>query len=77
MVWRMLIDFKYNTSNRNIFTCRSSDASNFWSGALWAANVARMGYRWRVGNEINVRFWKMFGLKILALLFNIGSYIVL
>jgi hypothetical protein len=58
-IWKMLIDFKYNTSNPNIFTCKNSGVSNFWSGVLWAAaNVARMGYRWNVGNGVNVRFWE-------------------
>jgi hypothetical protein len=32
--------------------------SNFWSGVLWAAHVARMGYRWNVGNGVSVRFWE-------------------
>jgi hypothetical protein len=39
--------------------------------------VAKMGYRWRVGMRLMSDFGKMFGLKILALLFNTGSYIVL
>jgi hypothetical protein len=57
-IWKLLVDFKYNTSNPNIFTCRSSGVSNFWSGVLWAANVARMGYRWQVGDGVSIRFWE-------------------
>jgi hypothetical protein len=56
--WKLLIDFKYNTSNPNIFTCRSNGVSNFWSGVLWAANMTRMGYRWQVGNRVSIRFWE-------------------
>jgi hypothetical protein len=25
---------------------------------LWAANVARMSYRWKVGNGSKIRFWE-------------------
>jgi hypothetical protein len=28
-IWKQLIDFKYNTSSPNIFTCRENGASNF------------------------------------------------
>jgi hypothetical protein len=44
-IWRQLVDFKYNTSNPNLFTCRESGSSNFWKGVLWAAKVEKMGYR--------------------------------
>jgi hypothetical protein len=54
----MLVDFKYNTAKPNIFTCKSDGASNFWNGILWAASVAKMGYRWKVGNDCKIRFWE-------------------
>jgi hypothetical protein len=41
----MLIDFKYNANDPNIFTCSSIGVSNFWKGILWDANVAKMGFR--------------------------------
>jgi hypothetical protein len=28
-IWRQLVDYKYNTANPNIFTCRELDSSNF------------------------------------------------
>jgi hypothetical protein len=28
-IWKNLLDFKYNTSNSNVFTCRDAVASNF------------------------------------------------
>jgi hypothetical protein len=37
---------------------KPEEASNFWKGVLWAANVARMGYRWKVRNECRIRFWE-------------------
>jgi hypothetical protein len=41
-----------------LFTCSNVGASNFWKGVLWAANVARMGCRWKIGNGKSVRFWE-------------------
>jgi hypothetical protein len=54
----MLVDFKYNTNIPNIFTCKSNGVSNFWKRVLWVAQVAKMGYRWRIGNGRRVRFWE-------------------
>jgi hypothetical protein len=54
----MLIDFKYSTCNPSIFTCPKNGAFNFWQGVMWAANVAKMGYRWHVGKGNRVHFWK-------------------
>lgn len=28
-IWRMLVDFKYNTKKPNIFTCKDAGVSNF------------------------------------------------
>jgi hypothetical protein len=33
-IWKMLIDFKYNASDPNIFTCSSNGVSNIWKGVL-------------------------------------------
>jgi hypothetical protein len=44
-IWKALIDFKYNTNNPNILSCREVGASNFWQGVMWAARVAKLGYR--------------------------------
>jgi hypothetical protein len=57
-IWKELIDFKYRTGEHNIFTCKEAGASNFCRGVLWAAKVAKMGYRWKVGNGRKVRFWE-------------------
>jgi hypothetical protein len=57
-LWKSFVDFKYNNSNPNIFTCREAGASNFWKGVLWAAKVAKFGYRWKIGKWNKVRFWK-------------------
>jgi hypothetical protein len=51
----MLIDFMYSTDKPNIFTCRSDGASNFWKGVLRATRVAKMGYKWKVGNGCKIR----------------------
>jgi hypothetical protein len=33
-LWKNLIDFKYNTSNPNVFTCKDVGASNIWKGCF-------------------------------------------
>jgi hypothetical protein len=50
-IWIQLIDYKYRTENPNIFTCLEIGASNFWKAVIWATKVAKMGYRWKVGNK--------------------------
>jgi hypothetical protein len=55
-IWKKLVDYKYNTSNPNIFTCKELGVSNFWKGVIWAARVAKMGNRWQVGNEVKIHF---------------------
>jgi hypothetical protein len=55
-IWRLLINFKYKTSSLNILTCRDAGASSFWQGVMWAAEVIKMGYRWRVGKGDKIRF---------------------
>jgi purine nucleoside permease len=49
-IWSQLIDFKYSIDKPNILTCGDVGASNFWKGVVWAARVARMSYRWKIGN---------------------------
>jgi hypothetical protein len=55
-LWKQLVGFKFRTQNPNIFTCHDNGVSNFLKGVLWAMKVAKMGYRWRVGNGKNIRF---------------------
>jgi hypothetical protein len=57
-IWKQLIDYKYKIENPNILCCKDVGASNFWKGVLWSANVAKMGYRWKVGDGKRVRFWE-------------------
>jgi hypothetical protein len=57
-IWKKLVDYKYNTRNPNIFTCKELGASNFWNGVIWVARVAKMGYRWQVGNGVKIHFWE-------------------
>jgi hypothetical protein len=55
-LWREVLDFKYNTSNVNIFQTRSVGASPFFRGFMWAVQAAKMGYKWKIGNGRKVRF---------------------
>jgi hypothetical protein len=57
-LWKELIDFKYGTENPNIFVANSSGGSSFFKGFMWAAQAAKMGYKWRVGNGKKIRFWE-------------------
>jgi hypothetical protein len=59
-LWREVIDSKYNTKNPNVFCCPIYNASSFWNGVMWTDNVAKMGYRWKIGNEGKISFGKMF-----------------
>jgi hypothetical protein len=65
--WKMLIDAKYNTCSPNIFACREAGSSKFWKGVIWAAGVAKMGYRWKRGRG-GLKFisGKIFGLALLV-----------
>ena len=56
-LWRELIDFKYGTSNSNIFHSKINGASEFFKGFMWAAQAARMGFKWKIGNGCKVRFF--------------------
>jgi hypothetical protein len=53
-IWKLIID--YDTKNPNIFYCRSNSCSNFWKRVLKAAQVAKMGYRWKVGDGKKIKF---------------------
>lgn len=57
-MWRQMIDHKYNTQNPNIFCSNTSGSSNFFNVMMSAALVAKMGYKWRIGNGKKVKFWE-------------------
>jgi hypothetical protein len=55
-LWRQVVDYKYDTCSPNIFTCGDRRVSSFWKGELWVARVAKMGFRWHLGNGSKIRF---------------------
>ena len=57
-LWKQIIDHKYNVNNPNIFYCNDTGVSPFWKGVLWAANAAKMGYQWKVGDGRKIKFWE-------------------
>ena len=57
-MWRQLLDFKYSTSEPNIFHTSNREASNFVKGVMWAASAAKMGFMWKIGNGQKVKFWE-------------------
>jgi len=56
--WKELLDYKCNTSKGNIFQTNIIGVSPFFKGFMWAAQAARMGYKWVTGNGEKVRFWE-------------------
>lgn len=57
-LWKELIDFKYNTANPNIFQTNTVGASSFFKGFMRAAQAAKMGYKWKIGNGRKIRLWE-------------------
>jgi hypothetical protein len=57
-LWTELIDHKYDTVNPNIFMSKTVGASSFFKGFMWAAQAAKMGYKWKVGNGKRIRLWE-------------------
>jgi hypothetical protein len=70
-LWKQIVDFKYDTRNPNIFTCSTLDVSPFWKGVMWAANAARLGYKWKIGDGRMIMFWEdqWLGSTSLAIIF--------
>jgi hypothetical protein len=56
-LWKKILDHKYDISS-NIFCCSSRNSSPFWKGVTWAAQTAKLGYRWYIGDGRRVRFWE-------------------
>lgn len=50
--------FKYDTAKTNIFSSSTQGTSQFFIGFMWAASTAKMGFRWRIGNGKNIKFWE-------------------
>jgi hypothetical protein len=57
-LWRQFLDFKYKTDMPNIFYSSTIGASKFFKGMMRAASVAKMGYRWHLGNGRKCKFWE-------------------
>jgi hypothetical protein len=55
-LWKEILSCKYLLDEPNIFCCKSRNASPFLKGFLWAAQAAKMGYRWKYGNGKRIRF---------------------
>jgi hypothetical protein len=55
----------------NIFCYHEKNSSPFWKRVMWAAQAARMSYRWQIGNGKQVSFWEdqWFGTCSLAIQF--------
>jgi hypothetical protein len=70
-LWRAIVDVKYTNRTPNLFFWNGRNCSPFWKGVIWAAQAAKMGYKWRIGDGKRVRFWEdqWFGTCSLAIQF--------
>jgi hypothetical protein len=57
-LWKGIVDVKYQPCSPNIFCGEDRQISPFRKGIKWAAQAARIGYRWKIGNGTRVRFWE-------------------
>jgi hypothetical protein len=51
------VEFKYHPSP-NLFCCPDRNSSPFLKTVLWETRAAKMGYKWKIGDEKNIRFWE-------------------
>jgi hypothetical protein len=56
-LWKAIMDNKHSINSLNIFCCNERSAPPL-KGVLWVAQVARMGFRWKVGNGKKIHFWE-------------------
>jgi hypothetical protein len=56
-LWRKIVDSKYQSRAPNLFGSENREASPFWKGILWAAQAAKIGYRWHACDGTKIRFW--------------------
>lgn len=57
-IWKQLLDSKYGADNPNLWCASVNGASQFFRGLMWAAQAARLGYRWKVGDGRKIKFWE-------------------
>jgi hypothetical protein len=57
-MWRQFLDFKYKIDRPNIFCSSFSGASEFFKGMMRVASIAKMEYRWHIGNGKKCKFWE-------------------
>jgi hypothetical protein len=57
-LWKTIVDAKYTNRSPNLFFWNGGNCSPFWKGVTWAAQAAKLGYKWKVGDVKRVRFWE-------------------
>jgi hypothetical protein len=50
-LWKTIVDNKYDLNYPNIFCCNERNDFPFLKGIRWDAQAAKMGYKWKIGNE--------------------------
>jgi hypothetical protein len=57
-LWKQIIDEKYKTTKPNFLDTPTEGGSHFLKGVMWAAKVANLGIRWKIGDGKKVKFWE-------------------
>jgi hypothetical protein len=55
-LWKTLLDKKYKTANPNIFSYSTLHSFVFWKGFMWEVNASKFGYRWKIGDILQIIF---------------------
>ncbi|GJN39691.1 hypothetical protein PR202_gb28826 [Eleusine coracana subsp. coracana] len=57
-LWKLIVEDKYEINKPNLFCCKIVNLSPFMKGVIWAAEAAKVGFKWQVNNEKSVKFWE-------------------
>ena len=60
----------------NIFCVQTTHSSTFWKGIIETAKALKFGYKWSVGDGMQIRFWKDTWFGNSPCLFNFGTYML-
>ena len=57
-LWHSVIRKKYMRNAPNIFCVPTTHSSTFWKGVIGNAKALKFGYKWSVGDGMQIRFWE-------------------
>ena len=75
-LWHSVIRKKYMRNAPNIFCVPTTHSSTFWKGVIGNAKALKFGYKWSVGDGMQIRFWEDTWFGNSPCLFNFGTYML-